>query len=203
MEAKFLSGDLHPVLQLDATVASHPIVVDVDTPDQINAVFDMIAYNKGNKKCTKISSNGHIFETFCVFFFNLTGASVIRMMEDFMGPADFRSGLTAFLLKYSYKTAITEDLLRELSAASTQNLNMSQIMGTWTRQKGFPVIVIGKSDGGYTLRQERFLTSNSSSEDVTSPYDYKWEVPVSYLTSENPQVVQRNWLHLDDTSLFM
>ena len=48
MEAKFLSGDLHPVLQLDATVASHPIVVDVDTPDQINAVFDMIAYNKGN-----------------------------------------------------------------------------------------------------------------------------------------------------------
>ena len=48
MEAKFLSGDLHPVLQLDATVASHPIVVNVDTPDQINAVFDMIAYNKGN-----------------------------------------------------------------------------------------------------------------------------------------------------------
>ena len=47
MEAKFLSGDLHPVLQLDATVASHAIVVDVDTPDQINAVFDMIAYNKG------------------------------------------------------------------------------------------------------------------------------------------------------------
>ena len=47
MDAKFLSGDLHPVLQLDATVASHPIVVDVDTPDQINAVFDMIAYNKG------------------------------------------------------------------------------------------------------------------------------------------------------------
>jgi len=118
-----------------------------------------------------------------------------------MGPADFRAGLTAFLLKYSYKTAITEDLLRELSAASTQNFNMSQIMGTWTRQKGFPVIVIDKSDGEYTLRQERFLTSNSSSEDVTSPYDYKWEVPVSYLTSENPLVVQRKWLHLDDNSL--
>lgn len=67
MEAKFLSGDLHPVLQLDATVASHPIVVDVDTPDQINAVFDMIAYNKGKSGKGGISSRGHLFETVGVF----------------------------------------------------------------------------------------------------------------------------------------
>jgi len=33
-DAKFLSGDLHGVLNFDATFASHPIVVDVDTPDQ-------------------------------------------------------------------------------------------------------------------------------------------------------------------------
>ena len=35
------------VLHFDATLASHPIVVDVSTPDQINAVFDIISYNKG------------------------------------------------------------------------------------------------------------------------------------------------------------
>ena len=62
MEAKFLSGDLHPVLQLDATVASHPIVVNVDTPDQINAVFDMIAYNKGNNLFLRV-----IFENVTLF----------------------------------------------------------------------------------------------------------------------------------------
>ena len=193
MEAKFLSGDLHPVLQLDATVASQPIVVNVDTPDQINAVFDMIAYNKGNN-----------FQEGCIWKYNFVclGASVIRMMEDFMGTDDFRSGLTEFLRKYSYKTAITEDLLRELSAASKQNLNMSHIMGTWTRQKGFPVIVVAKSNDGYVLKQERFLTSANTS-DVASPYDYKWEVPISYLTSDNPQIIQRKWLHLDDNSLVM
>ena len=119
-----------------------------------------------------------------------------------MGTDDFRSGLTEFLRKYSYKTAITEDLLRELSAASTQNLNMSHIMGTWTRQKGFPVIVVDKSNYGYILKQERFLTSANTS-DVASPYDYKWEVPISYLTSDNPQIIQRKWLHLDDNSLVM
>ena len=73
MEAKFLSGDLHPVLQLDATVASHPIVVDVDTPDQINAVFDMIAYNKGNSGKGEISSRGHLFET--------VGSSILQVHQ--------------------------------------------------------------------------------------------------------------------------
>ena len=113
MESKFLTGDLHPVLELDATEASHAIVVDVDTPDQINAVFDMIAYNKG--------------------------ASVIRMMEDFMGHEDFRQGISNFLRKYSYENAITDDLLKELSAVSSEGLDVTQIMNTWTRQKGYPV----------------------------------------------------------------
>ena len=34
-DAKFLSDDLHGVLNFDATFASHPIVVDVNTPDQV------------------------------------------------------------------------------------------------------------------------------------------------------------------------
>ena len=67
---------------MDATNSSHSIVVDVDTPDQINAVFDTIAYSKG--------------------------ASVIRMMENFLGENDFRKGLTNFLTKFSFKTAVTQ-----------------------------------------------------------------------------------------------
>ena len=110
MDSQFLTGDLHPVLELDATEASHPIVVDVSTPDEINAVFDTIAYSKG--------------------------ASVIRMMEDFMGEDDFRRGISNFLKKYSFQNAVTEDLLRELSAVSTEGLNVTHIMNTWTRQKG-------------------------------------------------------------------
>ena len=80
MDSQFLTGDLHPVLELDATEASHPIVVDVSTPDEINAVFDSIAYSKG--------------------------ASVIRMMEDFMGEDDFRRGISNFLKKYSFSAPL-------------------------------------------------------------------------------------------------
>jgi glutamyl aminopeptidase len=76
MESRFLTSDLHGVLDLDATLGSHPIVVNVDTPDQINSVFDTISYSKGS--------------------------SVIRMLESFMGSDDFKVGVKsqAHLVKF-------------------------------------------------------------------------------------------------------
>ena len=35
VESWFLFKDLYPVLDLDATIGSHPIVVDVNTPDEV------------------------------------------------------------------------------------------------------------------------------------------------------------------------
>ena len=110
MESKFLTDDLHPVLELDATEGSHPIVVHVDSPDEINAVFDKIAYSKGS--------------------------SIIRMMENFMGEDDFRQGISNFLKKFSFKNAVTKDLLEELTAVSSKGLDITHIMNTWTVQKG-------------------------------------------------------------------
>lgn len=85
---QFLIEDLHSVLTLDATLASHPIVQKVETPDQITEVFDTITYNKG--------------------------ASVIRMMEDFVGPDNFRQSVTNYLNNHAYGNAVTDDLLTEI-----------------------------------------------------------------------------------------
>jgi glutamyl aminopeptidase len=38
MEAQFLTGDMFPVLNLDATINSHPIVQAVEHPDQVGTV---------------------------------------------------------------------------------------------------------------------------------------------------------------------
>ena len=43
--------DLQPILVTDAGLSSHPIVVDVKNPDQINEVFDGISYSKVNIVC--------------------------------------------------------------------------------------------------------------------------------------------------------
>eukprot|EP00096_Caligus_rogercresseyi_P010039 TRINITY_DN3536_c0_g1_i1.p1 TRINITY_DN3536_c0_g1~~TRINITY_DN3536_c0_g1_i1.p1 ORF type:complete len:884 (-),score=271.03 TRINITY_DN3536_c0_g1_i1:95-2746(-) len=174
-DSKFLTDTLHEVLKLDATTASHPIVVQVDNPDQITAVFDTISYNKGS--------------------------SVIRMMEGFMGAEDFRQGITNFLQKYSYKTVVTQDLFDELTAASSLGLDITKIMKTWTMQKGYPVISVTKNEEGlYTLKQERFLQNpDSAVGDIPSQFNYKWEVPITYLNSKGE--THQSWLHVDDPQL--
>jgi hypothetical protein len=84
-------------------------------------------------------------------------------------------------------------------------------MDTWTRQMGFPVLQIERLDTGgglndgdsgeisggggeisYRIRQERFLlnaaevNSSVAAETTASPYGYKWEVPVTWITSADP-----------------
>ena len=65
---------------------------------------------------------------------------------------------------------------------------------------GYPVITVEKTDedGNYRLSQSKFGTNGSSE---TSPYKYKWEVPISFKTSEDS--VKRTWLHLEDESITM
>ena len=63
MMDQFLIDDLHSVLNLDASLASHPIVQTVEHPDDITELFDAITYNKG--------------------------AAVIRMLEDMVGKYYF------------------------------------------------------------------------------------------------------------------
>ena len=65
---------------------------------------------------------------------------------------------------------------------------------------GYPVITVEKTDedGKYRLSQSKFGTNGSSE---TSPYKYKWEVPISFRTSEDS--VKRTWLHLEDESITM
>ncbi|GIY10551.1 glutamyl aminopeptidase [Caerostris extrusa] len=44
------------------------------------------------------------------------GASVLRMLEFFVGENNFRAGISNFLKKYQFKNARTENLWAELSA---------------------------------------------------------------------------------------
>ncbi len=97
-ESLFLLDDLYRVFDFDATFASHPIVVNVNTPDQITSVFDVISYCKG--------------------------ASVIRMMESFLGPEVFRLGISNFLKKFEFKNAVTQDLLDELAKVSRERIDV-------------------------------------------------------------------------------
>lgn len=43
---QFVTEDVQPVMVVDSVTSSHPIVVNVNNPNQINEVFDSISYSK-------------------------------------------------------------------------------------------------------------------------------------------------------------
>merc|ERR1719376_197747 len=79
MEEQFVINDLHSVFSLDCLESSHPISIPVGHPDEISEIFDGISYNKG--------------------------ASIIRMMNHFLGESTLRKGLTNYLRHFSYDSA--------------------------------------------------------------------------------------------------
>ena len=81
-----------------------------------------------------------------------------------------------------------------------------QVMSTWTRQKGYPVITLAKSVDGttYSAEQRRFLIAPDahSLPDTPSQFGYKWEVPLTFIASEDKKET-RVWMHKDGQKLDM
>lgn len=166
--------DIQPVMVTDAGVNSHPIVVEVSHPDQINEVFDAISYSKG--------------------------ASVIRMLQEIMGSTSFFAGIAKYLVKYEWGTATTDNLWTELETVPG-GYSVKEVMDTWTRQMGLPYINITFSETNGQLSkvsatQKRFLADRTMSYDETeSPFRYRWFVQLDYMDGTGHQ---RNWLTKDD-----
>jgi len=174
MLEQFVAADLQPVLRLDAQLSSHPIIQRVDHPDQITEIFDAISYSKG--------------------------ASVLRMLDNFMGEEPFRIGIRNFLRKFKFANAVTADLWKSLSETSTEKLDIAGIMDTWTKQMGYPVLTVKRIDQATVeVRQQRFLSDPSAVSSDDSPFGYTWHVPVTFVTQESPRALV--WLHRDMDSV--
>ncbi|KAJ8721560.1 hypothetical protein PYW07_002335 [Mythimna separata] len=175
----FLTKTLHPVLVIDAKLSSHPIVQTVETPDQITAIFDSISYNKG--------------------------ASILRMLEGFIGHENFRMGVSDYLKKFEFGNTVTQDLLSTLEPYFKKDfpdLNLSYVMDTWTRQMGYPVLEVKMGDmpNTYFVSQTRFLIDPDVEYTNDTPFNYRWFVPITFKTNTqtNEEIV---WLSDTATSV--
>ena len=131
-QTQFVSDTLISALEFDALKNSHPIEIEVGHPSEVEEIFDSISYNKG--------------------------ASVIRMLHNYIGNDAFKQGMKHYLTKHSYKNTQTEDLWASLETASGKPVG--KVMTTWTSQMGFPLIhVESRVEAGkkiLTLTQEKF-----------------------------------------------
>ena len=83
LEAEFLNRHIHDSMEVDALENSHPILAEeaINNTGQIADLYDCITSGKG--------------------------ASVLRMLERFMGKDDFKLGVQKFLDSYAFLTATT------------------------------------------------------------------------------------------------
>src|SRR5205809_756737 len=129
----YMTQYIVPVRALYGLKSSHPINVPVREQAEIREIFDDTSYSKG--------------------------ASILRMLEQFLREATFRRGIRDYLKAHAHGNARTEDLWRALTAASHQPVRA--LMGSWTRQTGFPLLDVQvKRTGGSArvgLTQSRLL----------------------------------------------
>jgi len=140
-------------LGLDALRSTRAIRTRVSTPDEINEVFDPIAYEKTS--------------------------GVLNMIEAFVGPEAFRQGVSSYLKKYAYGNAAGEDFWSEMTRVTGKPVD--QIMKTYVDQTGAPVISAqlksGQGTSELTLTQQRFYGSPDAAPPSSSA-SQQWTIPV-------------------------
>jgi aminopeptidase N len=127
-------------LSYDSQRATRPIRTSAETSEDINQLFDGIAYGKT--------------------------AAVLRMVEQWMGEDAFRDGIRAYLRKYSFGNAAAEDFWTTMTDASKQPVDA--VMKSFVDQPGAPLLhahdACGRGERKLNLAQERMLPHGQSLE---------------------------------------
>ncbi|KAG2663383.1 hypothetical protein I3843_16G028000 [Carya illinoinensis] len=131
-------------LRLDGLAESHPIEVEINHAREIDEIFDAISYKKG--------------------------ASVIRMLQSYLGAECFQRSLASYIERFACFNAMTEDLWAALEEGSGEPVNT--LMNSWTKQKGYPVVSVRVKDQKLMFEQSQFLSSGSYG-------DGQWIVPIT------------------------
>jgi puromycin-sensitive aminopeptidase len=117
---------------LDGLVNTHPIYTDVRSPDEATENFDAITYEKG--------------------------ASVVRMVERWLGAATFRSGVRRYIREHREANARGADLWRALEEASGRPV--APVVQNWIERPGFPLVSVKRAGrGAVELSQQRFFAN--------------------------------------------
>jgi puromycin-sensitive aminopeptidase len=131
--------------ETDALRSTRPVELAVESPEEANAMFDVLTYQKGS--------------------------SVLRMLEQYLGEEDFRAGVTRYLKTHAYSNTDTPDLWKALGDQSGKPVG--EIMDTWIFQGGYPRVTVSVEDGGYRIAQEHFRFLGQGDQTWNIPVMYR------------------------------
>jgi puromycin-sensitive aminopeptidase len=148
-------------LGLDGLKSTRPVEYEVKHPRDCEAMFDLLTYEKG--------------------------ASVLRMLEQYLGPDMFRDGVRLYLQRHQYANAETTDLWRALGDAARQPI--PEVMDAWIFKPGYPLVTVEPDGSGLRLTQRRFTYL----EDEADPSE-RWRIPVVLRASVKRGLVHKQVL---------
>ena len=125
-------------LNLDAQPTTRAIRATAETPDEINQMFDGIAYGKAG--------------------------AVLSTVENYLGEETFRQGVHNYVAAHSYANATAEDFWNAQTATSHKPVD--KIMDSLVAQPGEPLLTFGEpAHGKVSVAQKRFFLSPSIQPD--------------------------------------
>ncbi len=128
---------------LDSVPSSHPIVVEVNDPKDVGQAIDRLTYGKG--------------------------ASVLRMIEGYLGSDRFEAGVADYLHRHAGGNASSGDLWEALDRSSGEPI--TRILRPWIERPGHPVVSVRLAPEGLVLSQRRFGYLPSANDDP-------WPIPM-------------------------
>jgi puromycin-sensitive aminopeptidase len=131
---------------VDALRTTRPVEYEVISPSDAEAMFDVLTYEKG--------------------------ASVVRMLEQYLSESTFRDGIRLYLKRHAYGNTETEDLWGALEEVSGEPVR--EMMTGWIFKGGYPVLSSTVGGDGVSVSQQRFLA------DGTRENDAIWVVPIDW-----------------------
>lgn len=124
----FVAGSMTGSFAMDMLDSTHPIAAHVESPNEIEELFDEISYGKGG--------------------------CVLRMIEGYIGEETFRNSISAYLEKYQFSNAAANDLWQSMEQEGGDSV--VAIMENWVNTEGFPLVEVTVENGHIRLKQQRF-----------------------------------------------
>ncbi len=132
-------------MQVDGLKSTRPIEFPVEKPEEAAGMFDVLTYEKG--------------------------ASVLRMLEQYLGAEAFRDGIRLYLKRHEYGNAETTDLWDAIEASTKQPVRA--LMDTWIFQAGYPLISVEREGRNLMLSQRIFRYLHDGTDQ-----ERKWHAPI-------------------------
>ena len=137
----------------DVLMSTRAIRKSAETPQEIEQLFDGIAYGKT--------------------------AALLRMLEEYVGVEKFRQGVNLYLRRNAYGNASSSDFATAIDDVSGRDV--AEILSSYVNQAGVPVVAVrSRCEGDETvveLEQSRFIVGGERTVAVRAQ---TWTIPVCF-----------------------